>query len=68
MEPITHEMVHAGPQQQLASLYEERARLLEAIGTADADEIIAMIRSLESQLQALYEERMQEFSSRPNDM
>ncbi|MEO1483981.1 MAG: hypothetical protein AAFU77_17860 [Myxococcota bacterium] len=39
---------------QLIELYEEKRRLFKALGTADADAIIAMVRSLEAQLLDLY--------------
>jgi hypothetical protein len=42
---------------QLRSLYAERERLHQALGTADADKIIAMVRSLEEQLLDLYREK-----------
>lgn len=42
---------------QLQSLYQERERLFEALGTADAGVIIDMIKSLEAQLCELYAER-----------
>lgn len=41
-------------QSQLVALYEEKRRLFEELGIADADEIISMIRSLEAQLVDLY--------------
>ena len=42
---------------QLVSLYEEKRRLFKALGTADPDAIIAMVRSLEAQLLDLYADR-----------
>ncbi|MBT8492763.1 MAG: hypothetical protein KJO07_06855 [Deltaproteobacteria bacterium] len=42
---------------QLRSLYEERERLHQALGTADADKIIELVRSLEEQLLDLYREK-----------
>ena len=42
---------------QLRSLYAERERLHQALGTADAEQIIAMVRSLEEQLLDLYREK-----------
>ncbi|MEM6730551.1 MAG: hypothetical protein AAF658_03295 [Myxococcota bacterium] len=42
---------------QLISLYEEKRRLFKALGTADPDAIIAMVRSLEAQLLDLYADR-----------
>lgn len=49
---------------QLHDLYHERARLFAALGTADADEIVAMVRSLEAQLVDLYGERRRSFVAR----
>ena len=42
---------------QLESLYEERAYLAAEIGVSDAREIVAMVRSLEAQLNDLYAQR-----------
>lgn len=42
---------------QLRSLYADRERLHRALGTADPDAIIAMVRSLEAQLLDLYTDR-----------
>ena len=39
---------------QLESLYEERAYLAQEIGVSDARDIVAMVRSLEAQLNDLY--------------
>ena len=39
---------------QLESLYEERAYLNEEIGISDARDVVAMVRSLEAQLNDLY--------------
>ena len=39
---------------QLESLYEERAYLSEEIGISDARDVVAMVRSLEAQLNDLY--------------
>ena len=39
---------------QLESLYEERAFLDQEIGISDARDIVAMVRSLEAQLNDLY--------------
>ena len=39
---------------QLESLYEERAYLAQEIGISDARDIVAMVRSLEAQLNDLY--------------
>ncbi len=39
---------------QLTCLYAERERLARVLGTADAERIIAMVRSLEEQLVDLY--------------
>jgi len=42
---------------QLRSLYAERERLHQALGTADAELIIELVRSLEEQLLDLYREK-----------
>lgn len=42
---------------QLVELYEEKRRLFKALGTADPEAIIAMVRSLEAQLLDLYADR-----------
>jgi hypothetical protein len=39
---------------QLESLYEERAFLAAEIGISDSRDIVAMVRSLEAQLNDLY--------------
>ncbi len=39
-----------GPIAQLHALYADRERLHRALGTADADAIIALVRSLDAQL------------------
>ena len=46
-----------GMEMQLASLYSEREMLQEALGTADAADIIAMVQSLEAQCCDLYQEK-----------
>ena len=46
-----------GLEAQLHALYAERERLFRALGTADADAILAMIASLASQLRDVYAER-----------
>jgi hypothetical protein len=51
-----------GLEAQLDSLYEDRARLHRELGTADPDEIVAMIRNLEDQLLELYRERAEAFA------
>lgn len=49
---------HSGDMEaQLIQLYEEKHRLFRALGTADPDAIIAMVRSLEAQLIDIYSER-----------
>ncbi|MEL6341168.1 MAG: hypothetical protein AAFP04_12810 [Myxococcota bacterium] len=48
---------HGDMEAQLVSLYEEKRRLFRALGTADPDAIIAMVRSLEAQLLDLYADR-----------
>lgn len=47
-----------GLEEQLTALYRERELLEEELGRADAGGIIAMVKSLEAQLQALYSERL----------
>lgn len=47
---------------QLNALYSEREKLHQALGTADADKIIELVRSLEEQLVDLYRERAAELS------
>jgi hypothetical protein len=42
---------------QLESLYAERERLFRELGTADADEVISLVRGLELQLADVYAER-----------
>ncbi|MEC7522064.1 MAG: hypothetical protein VYE22_19420 [Myxococcota bacterium] len=49
---------------QLVSLYADRAKLYRELGTADPDDIIAMVRRLEAQLVSLYEERERAFAGR----
>ena len=49
-----------GMEAQLVSLYAEREMLQEALGTADASEIIAMVQSLEAQCNDLYSEKDQD--------
>ena len=48
------DIIDGGLVAQIESLYDERRRLYQALGTSDVDEIIAMVRSLEQQLVALY--------------
>ena len=48
---------------QLRSLYAERERLFQALGTADAEEIIALVASLEEQLVSIYGERERAFAA-----
>ncbi len=43
--------------QQLDSLYKEKEELQDALGVSDARDVILMVRNLEAQLCALYEER-----------
>ncbi|GAB5540261.1 MAG: hypothetical protein RLO52_12750 [Sandaracinaceae bacterium] len=52
---------------QLVSLYQDRAKLFRELGTADPDDIIAMVRRLEAQLVSLYEERERAFLGREVD-
>ena len=46
------------------SLYADRAKLHRELGTADPDDLIAMVRRLEAQLVSLYEERERAFAGR----
>ncbi len=48
---------------QLHTLYADRQRLFRALGTADAGQIISMVRSLEAQLADLYAERAEAFAA-----
>lgn len=59
MNDATHAPEEAGLKQQLESLYDERARLHAALGTADAGQILLMIDSLKSQLESLYAEKLE---------
>ena len=54
-----HEVIDGGLVAQLHALYAERERLHATIGTADADDIIALIASLEAQLIDLYGEKLE---------
>ena len=45
--------------EQVESLYKEKEELEAALGISDARDIILMVRNLEAQLCALYEERQQ---------
>ena len=49
--------------EQLHALYADRQRLFRALGTADAGQIIAMVRSLEAQLADLYAARAEVFAA-----
>lgn len=42
---------------QLDALYDDRLRLHQALGVSSADEIIALVRSMQEQLDDLYAER-----------
>ena len=44
---------------QLNSLYKEKEELEKALGVSDARDVILMVRNLEAQLCALYEERQE---------
>lgn len=57
MQQDPTDATEAGLKQQIESLYAERQRLYDRLGTADADEILRMIDSLKAQLEALYSER-----------
>ncbi|GEM_PF-3570673 len=46
---------------QLEALYAERERLHSALGTADSGAILAMVQSLRSQLESVYEDRFNRF-------
>lgn len=49
-----------GMEAQLNALYAEREMLHDALGTADAQDIIAMVHSLEAQCNDFYQEKEQE--------
>lgn len=53
----------ASMEAQLRSLYAEREKLFTALGTADADTLIALVRSLEAQLVELYADRAAAFQA-----
>lgn len=57
---MTEDQTSSSTVQQLESLYEEKDRLREELGVATADEIIDMVRSLQDQVEALYEEKHHE--------
>ena len=48
---------------QLNSLYKEKEELHDALGVSDARDVILMVRNLEAQLCALYEERQESLQS-----
>ena len=48
---------------QLHSLYKEKEELQDALGVSDARDVILMVRNLEAQLCALYEERQESLQS-----
>ena len=48
---------------QLHSLYKEKEELQNALGVSDARDVILMVRNLEAQLCALYEERQESAQS-----
>lgn len=52
---------------QLLSLYGDRELLHRELGTADADEIVAMVRSLEAQLVELYRDKERAFARQLSD-
>ncbi|MCO4764108.1 MAG: hypothetical protein KC502_21535 [Myxococcales bacterium] len=60
-EFATENPVDGGVVAQLHALYAERALLHEALGTADAASIVAMVSSLEAQLVDLYHQRRRTF-------
>jgi hypothetical protein len=45
-----HDAAEASMEEQLRELYAQRQSLVDALGTAEADEIVRMVRSLEEQL------------------
>jgi len=51
----------ADMERQLDALYAEKELLFQELGTADAERIVAMVRSLERQLNELYAERERAF-------
>lgn len=55
--PAPSDPIEIDLEAQLVSLYAERERLFQELGTADADHLIALVRGLESQLADVYAER-----------
>ncbi len=59
--PLHNPLVVTGDmEQQLRSMYAERQQLVRALGTADAEAIIRMVRSMEAQLTDLYAQKTYE--------
>ncbi|MFN4243842.1 MAG: hypothetical protein ACK4PI_11475 [Tepidisphaerales bacterium] len=56
----SHDGAEGGLEAQLVTLYQEREKLERELGTSDAHELVAMVRSLEQQLGSLYHERESE--------
>lgn len=52
----TPEMIES-MESQLTTLYDEKEKLIEGLGTGDADNIINMVRSMEEQLKSFYQEK-----------
>jgi hypothetical protein len=50
-------MEEVGMDTQLASLYAEKELLERELGISDASDLVLMVRNMEAQLGALYEER-----------
>jgi hypothetical protein len=57
MADDTNHIPEGSMEAQLASIYRERQMLQRELGTADASELIAMVRSFTDQLASLYAER-----------
>lgn len=54
---MTNASRDGGLEPQLVALYAEREALHAALGVSDADDVIALVRSLEAQLADLYNEK-----------
>ncbi|MCU0427065.1 MAG: hypothetical protein MUF71_15715 [Candidatus Kapabacteria bacterium] len=54
MDATTATALIEGFDEQLQDLYREKELLETSLGISDAEDIIAMVRSLEEQLSALY--------------
>jgi photoactive yellow protein len=58
--PSASSGTEAAMEAQLISLYAEREKLTQEFGTAEANDIIAMLRNLEAQLRDLYQQKEME--------